>query len=426
MAKKTTTENTKPGSAAERTLRAIAQVRGDLGKQQVQLSRKHLKAVWPYISPGNVKLEYILGGAFDAKGMNSCPGYPRGRITNIYGKEHCGKTSLCLHAAAETCARGGCVCYIDYEHVLDIRYAAKLGVPVHDPSKFLLFQPETLEQGIGLVCMAATNKMDLVVLDSVGAAVPKSAFEVSIEEMVKAENKALGLQARVWSSAIPMILHYLNSGGTAMLAVAQQRDNISAKGSTVVGGNAWKYYSAVRIEMRQISQIKGSRYNPMTHKMDSEAILGSLVSIKVKKAKLSGTSNYEAVIECLPDVGFDPFRVCVDLAVAHGIVKKAGSWYSWEHAKHGEIKQQGLQGFITALRGIPGIQEELDTVIRPFLRSRDVSPSSEDEEPDYHDEEGAFVEGALGEEDLDEEEVLSRIGDITEGKFSIPSEDEED
>ena len=421
MAKNTKAKKTKE-TAATRALASLGKVRGGLDKHQVQLDRRHLTAVWPHIPPGNIKFEYILGGPFDKKGRNACPGYPRGRVTNVYGAEHCGKTTLSLHAAAETCAAGGCVGYIDYEHALDIRYAAKLGVPVHDQSQFLLFQPETLEQGVAIVVGLACQKMDLIVLDSVGAAIPKTAFELSIEDIMKAESKALGLQARAWSGSIPLMLYHLKMGGTAMIAIAQQRDSISPmqKSKTVQGGNAWKYYSSVRLEMRQVSQIKGSRYNPLTHKVEKEAVVGTNVLVKVKKAKISGTSNYEAVVECIPNMGFDPFRASVDLAIVHGIIHQSGSWYTWDHPKQGEIRHQGRQKFSDELYKIPGVHRELDKLIRPHMSAQDVSPTGEDEEPDYHDEEGSFIEGEEGSTGVSVEKLAA----IADGKdFSVPEED---
>jgi recombination protein RecA len=302
-------------------------------------------------------------------------------------------------------------------------WVPKLGVPVHDQSKFLLFQPETLEQGVALVVGLASQKMDLLVLDSVGAAVPKVAFELSIEDIMKAETKALGLQARAWSSSIPLMLYHLKMGGTAMIAVAQQRDSISpmSKSKTVVGGNAWKYYSSVRLEMRQISTIKGKRYNPLTHKVETEAVVGTRVLVKVKKAKVSGTSNYEAVVECIPGKGFDPFQSSVSLAIVHGVIKQSGSWYSWDHPSRGEIRYQGKQKFMDELRKIRGVRQELDKIIRPFMRAQDVTPTEEDEEPDYHDGDGDFVEGEEGGGGVSADKLAA----IAEGKdFSVPEEDD--
>jgi recombination protein RecA len=305
-----------------------------------------------------------------------------------------------------------------------VRYAAKLGVPIEDSSKFGLFQPETLEQGVAMVCISANEGVDLIVLDSVGAALPKAAFEISMEEILKAETKAIGLQARVWSTALPMILGHLKVGNTALLAIAQQRDSIStgpggAKGSSVQGGNAWKYYSAVRMEMRAIGQIVGRRFDPLTHSVDDKASLGTNVSVRMKKSKVSGTTNYETTVECFPNVGFDPLYTSASVAVDQGVIKKGGAWYTWDTCSKGEVRGQGFKALLANLRNIPGVQEELDTLLRPRM----CDPSSEGgeaevEEVDYSDPDMVDTNGKLS-----TKQIVAAANGMVDGKFTSGDDD---
>jgi recombination protein RecA len=368
----------------------MGKVKGKALDHFVPLDRSQIDSIWPHISPGNVKFEYVLGGEFDAKGRNACPGYPRGTITNVFGPEHCGKTSTALHAASAVCGLGGSAMYIDYENVLDVRYAAKLGIPVQNPSQFALFQPETLEQGVAALCVAANEGVDLIVFDSVGAAQPKDFFSMSMKDIIEAKIRQVGLQARTWANMLPMITNFLKSHGTALIAIAQTRTDIPKQGQksvgpVVQGGKSWKFYSAVRMELQFAGKIKGKRYNAMTHEVE-DAVIGSRVRAVMRKSKISATTHYETLLDCMPSYGFDPLRAAAEVALSHNVIKKSGAWYTWVGPDDKEIKVQGYSNLIRTLREIPGISEQINSVVRPLLCRRSTIPEEEYEDEVFEED----------------------------------------
>lgn len=411
--------------AASKTLKGFCELK--LDKHVVPLTKKHINAVWPVVPVGNIKFEYLLGGGFDADGNNRCPGFPRGRITNLYGSAASGKTSISLQSAAAVIAQGGTVLYLDFEHALDVRYAARLGVPIHDSKRFMLVQPDHLEEGIAMICTAANMQMDLIIVDSVGAAMPKAVWEEGLKSIAEGGSRALGLLARTWGQYLPLICNYLKRGGSAMIAIAQQRENISpmAKTKTVVGGNAWKYYAAMRIDMQAANKITGTVVDPLTNK-SVKAMLGRHIQVRVDKSKVSHTSGAAADIECVPDLGFDPVRAVFDVAVSHGIVKQSGAWFTWNHPTRGEIRFQGKQGLLTAIRAESQLKAQLETAVRPRLRGvEEASLLPLEESPEdtalYEVSDGS---GYLGEEEDAEDMVTLEANMKAKGVLEVDEAEE--
>lgn len=287
----------------------------------------------PSISTGNIKLDYLIGE------VSFCPGVPRRGITNVYGPEHSGKTTFALQVCASAIKSGGCVCYIDFENILDTRYAKKLGIPVEDDSKFALYQPETLEQGVIALLTMVDNGVDVIVFDSLGAAIPKAALEMSMKDIEDGKTGGIGLSARKWSEYLPRIQQKLKDNNSALIAISQTRSGISqmfAASETVQGGKGWKFYSMLRLELVPIAKIYSNNVFDFVEGKSGKGFVGTNVRVTVKKCKVAPTQNRSVVVDCIPNRGFDPVRSVIDFGKSTGVISCVGSWFkiNFEESKH--------------------------------------------------------------------------------------------
>ena len=314
----------------------------------VELDLDSLSKSMPHISPGSVSLDYLIGGKENAQGVRPCPGIPRGRITNIYGLAGAGKTTIALQCAASICAeKGGTCVYIDWENEVEPRYAQMLGVPVTDKSKFMLLQPETLEQGFKLMIKFASAGVDLIVVDSVGAGVPEKMFQKEAGEQA-----AVGLLARQWSQFLPLFKRVIADSNTGVIGISQLREKIGGMGgfgsgpnTKPQGGQAWKYYSSLQVMLRVIGKDRGKEWDGLQNKM-IDTVKGNIVRATLDKCKVSDAYKHEAQFYLMNGVGVDNERTVLDLAISVGVVKKGGAWYTWANPNTGsEHKGQGLDGF---------------------------------------------------------------------------------
>ncbi|MDC9728918.1 MAG: recombinase RecA [Methyloprofundus sp.] len=285
------------------------------------------------VSTGSLTLDIALG----------CGGLPRGRIIEIYGPESSGKTTMTLQTIAEMQKVGGTAAFIDAEHALDVGYAEKIGVNVDD---LLVSQPDTGEQALEIVDMLVrSNAVDVVVVDSVAALTPKAEIEGDMGD------SHMGLQARLMSQALRKLTANIKRSNTMVIFINQIRMKIGVMfGSpeTTTGGNALKFYSSVRLDIRRIGAIK-----------KGDEIIGNETRVKVVKNKVAPPFK-QAEFEILYGEGVSFLGELVDLGVKYGFVNKAGSWYSYGKDKIG----QGKENVRIFLRENPQIAEELEASIR--------------------------------------------------------------
>jgi recombination protein RecA len=329
----------------------------------VSLDPNSLKESRPHISTGSVALDYLIGGKENEHGVRPCPGIPKGNITNLYGLAGAGKTTIALQTAAQVCAEGGTCVYIDWEHEVDHRYASILGVPVSDPSKFLLIQPDTLEAGLRYIFTMTDAGVDLIVIDSVGAAVPKAVFEKNDDGPAP-----VGLNARLWSQYLPKIKSKIKSSETAIIGISQLRESIggmSFAGPKKIpqGGKAWTFYSTLQIMLRVVGKEKGKEWDGMQGKI-VETVLGTAVRAKLDKCKVSDSAHKEVDFYLMSGEGVDNVRTVLELGVKTGVVSKKGSWFSWTGSE-GEVRGQGLNSFKDMLTDEHVSQ--IFTQVKPFL-----------------------------------------------------------
>ena len=314
-------------------LAAIGQIEKQFGKGSImQMGSKEIMAV-DTISTGSICLDAALG----------IGGLPRGRVVEIYGPESSGKTTMCLQVVAEAQKAGGVAAYVDAENALDVGYAKKLGVNVED---LLISQPDTGEQALEITeKLISSGAVDIVVIDSVAALVPKAEIEGDMGDSLP------GLQARLMSQALRKLTATIKRTNTLVIFINQIRMKIGVMfGSpeTTTGGNALKFYASVRLDIRRIGAIK-----------KGDEIVGNETKIKVVKNKMAPPFR-EAFFNILYGEGVSKYGELIDLGVDMKLIEKSGSWYSYKGSKIG----QGAENVREFLKANPMIANEIEAAVR--------------------------------------------------------------
>jgi recombination protein RecA len=311
---------------------AISQLEKKYGKGAIMNLEASEGEVMDSYSTGSLSLDLALG----------IGGIPKGRICEIYGPESSGKTTLALSTTAEVQRAGGTVVYIDAEHALDVNYAKRLGV---DTSKLLVSQPDCGEQALEICeALVSSNSVDLVVIDSVAALVPRAEIDGEMGDQQP------GLQARLMSKALRKLTAITAKSNTTIIFINQIRMKIGVMfGSpeTTTGGNALKFYASVRLDVRRIGQIK-----------DANDVTGNRVKVKVVKNKVAAPFR-EAEFDIIFNEGVSLLGEIIDIGSEKGIVDKAGAWFSYK----GERIGQGREGAKQFLRENPEMAKEIRTLI---------------------------------------------------------------
>lgn len=288
------------------------------------------------IPTGSVTLDIALG----------VQGFPKGRIIEIYGPESSGKTTLAIHAIAQSQRQGGIAAIIDAEHAFDRYYAEKLGVDVEN---LLISQPDNGEQALEIADnLIRSGAIDIIVIDSVAALTPKSEIEGEMGE------SKVGLQARLMSQALRKLTGTISRTGCTCIFINQLREKIGVmfgNPETTTGGNALKFYASIRLDIRRIGQIK-----------DGEAVVGNRTRVKVVKNKVAPPFR-TAEFDIIYGEGISRIGEIIDLGVEHNIVKKSGSWFSFEDTKLG----QGRDAVKTLLGDNPELADQIEARLREAI-----------------------------------------------------------
>ena len=323
---------------------AISQIERHFGKGSIMKMDGSAVGQFPAVSAGNLAIDIALG----------IGGFPRGRIIEIYGPEASGKTTLALSAIAEVQKVDGVAAFIDAEHAFDRNNAKTLGVQVED---LLLAQPDYGEQGLEIAeQLVRIGKVDMVVIDSVAALVPKNELEGDMGD------SHMGLHARLMSQALRKLSGVISKSNTIFIFINQLRSKIGVvfgNPETTTGGNALKFYSSIRLDVRRASQIKSG-----------DEVTGHRIKIKVAKNKLAPPFRI-AEVDLIYGVGISKMGVLIDLAVNAEIVQKSGTWFSYEKERLG----QGRDNSIKFLDDNPEIAEEIRNKIRA-LNNLDITELS--------------------------------------------------
>ncbi|MBT8090462.1 MAG: recombinase RecA [Gammaproteobacteria bacterium] len=325
---------------------ALGQIEKQFGKGSVMRMGDGVARDIESISTGSIGLDVALG----------IGGLPKGRVVEIYGPESSGKTTLTLQVVAEAQKLGGTAAFVDAEHALDPGYAEKLGVNVDE---LLVSQPDTGEQALEITDMLVrSGAIDIVVIDSVAALTPKAEIEGEMGD------SHMGLQARLMSQALRKLTANIQRSNTMVIFINQIRMKIGVMfGSpeTTTGGNALKFYSSVRLDIRRIGAIK-----------KGDEVIGNQTRVKVVKNKVSPPFK-QAEFEILYGQGISRFGEIIDLGVQHNIVDKAGSWYSYGDDRIG----QGKENVREFLKNNPEMAAEIERKIRIKLLPDTVKAGAE-------------------------------------------------
>ena len=315
---------------------AIVQMDKQFGKGSVLLLGSRNALPVTTISTGSLSVDYALGVG----------GLPRGRVVEIYGPESSGKTTLTLHVIAEAQRAGGYAAFIDAEHALDPQYASKLGV---DVDNLIVSQPDSGEQALEVAsAIVATNAVDLIVIDSVAALVPRAELEGEMGD------SHVGLQARLMSQALRKLTGQVARTNTCLVFINQLREKIGVmfgNPETTTGGRALKFYASIRMEVRRGAALK-----------DGEQTVGSRTKVKIVKNKVAAPFK-EAEVDLLHGYGFSREGDLLDLGAVHGVVEKSGSWFSFS----GERLGQGRENARQFLRDNTAVTARIEAAIRAKL-----------------------------------------------------------
>ena len=315
---------------------AIAQIEKSCGKGSIMRLGADQKVRVESISTGAINLDAAIGVG----------GIPRGRITEIYGPESSGKTTLCLHVVANAQRNGGVAAYIDAEHALDTEYARKLGV---DVEAMLISQPDTGEQALEICeILVRSGAVDVVVIDSVAALVPKAEIEGDMGD------SHVGLQARLMSQALRKLTGSIARSKTSVIFINQLREKIGVmfgNPETTTGGKALKFYASVRLDIRRIGPVK-----------DKEDVVGSHVRVKVVKNKVAAPFK-QAEFDIMYSEGISHASLVLDIASEAGIIDKSGAWYSYNGQKIG----QGRENAKLYLKDSPALMAEVEEKVKTLL-----------------------------------------------------------
>jgi recombination protein RecA len=315
---------------------AIAQIEKSCGKGSIMRMDEKEK----------VRVEAVPTGAINLDAAIGVGGIPRGRVTEIYGPESSGKTTLCLHVVANAQRMGGVAAFIDAEHALDTEYARKLGV---DVESLLISQPDTGEQALEICeILVRSGAVDIVVIDSVAALVPKAEIEGDMGD------SHVGLQARLMSQALRKLTGAIARSKTIVIFINQLREKIGVmfgNPETTTGGKALKFYASLRLDIRRIGPVK-----------EKEDVVGSHVRVKVVKNKVAPPFK-QAEFDIMYAEGISHTSLLVDIGSEANIIEKSGAWYSYKGQKIG----QGRENAKMYLKDNPAIMAEIEEQVKVVL-----------------------------------------------------------
>jgi recombination protein RecA len=329
---------------------ALSQIERQFGKGAImRLGAAPATFDVPVISTGSISLDVALGVG----------GLPRGRVTEIYGQEASGKTTVALHVIAEAQKAGGIAAFIDAEHALDPVYAQKLGLKTDE---LLISQPDTGEQALEIAeTLVRSGAVDVVVIDSVAALVPKAELDGEMGD------PQMGLQARLMSQALRKLTGIISKSKTSMLFINQIRQKIGmfvGNPETTTGGNALKFYASVRLEIKRVNQIK-----------EGEEVTGSRVRVRVAKNKVAPPARW-AEFDIMYGEGISREGDLLDLATERGLISRSGAWYSYKDERIG----QGRENAKKFLKENPALTSEIDQQLRRDLGL--IHPPTEERAPE--------------------------------------------
>lgn len=398
---------------------AIKAIEKITGQKPIGLNRHPL----PCVSSGSMTIDYIIGGVLAPdKSGPLCPGYPRGRITEIYGPEASGKTTLALEAIVEVQRQGGSAMFLDFEHALSHKYARDLGVDF-DPERLMNYQPENMEQGLEMMRVGLAAGVDLIVVDSVAAMVPKAEMEKSFEDPSK-----IGILALKLAQALPKLVRMMkpnpekNPLGTAVVFINQTRATISTSGygggtgggDGTAGGKALKFYAYLRLQTTCI-RTERIKLKDVVSKKEKNIPFGSHTQVKVVKSKVDAKSGQTAEIFIRYGKGIDDIYTLIESGAAHRVIKKTGAFFEVDGQKY--QGRERLRSYLEADKA--ALQALQAAVVKAIRQQAEIDPDTEAEMAMGEDEVDALIASTFGaerDEDIDDNPEVVEVEVESEGE----------
>lgn len=382
MAAKKKTELSTPANQKAQLARNL--ILKSIGKKEIE----PVFSTLPHVDSGSIIVNGLIGGnmATDGKGM-VCPGYPRRKITEIYGPESSGKTTIALAAAVEVQKAGGTVMFLDHEHALHHGYAKSIGIKFDDT--FMVYAPDTMEEGFKMIYIGINTGIDLIIVDSVAAMVPLAELDKKLDDAAK-----VGVVAQKMAQTLPKVQTWLatcpkigsgetkktdpDAQGTALILLNQERATISTgpsyggESTNTTGGKAIKFYTSLRLRFQRIGSEVIERKDPMTGKT-KKFPYGNKTIVKVVKNKLDGKQGHSGEFFIRYGFGLDNYASVIETGVANGVVKKEGPYYSYENERF-----QGRDKFRTFLVENPKAYGDLVGKVNAILSAAGTAVKDED------------------------------------------------
>ena len=385
---------------------------------------------YPAVPTGSVMVDDLIGGTLSEKGQPICLGFPRKRISEVYGAESSGKTTMALHAIAEVQRQGGTAMFLDFEYAIHHGYAKAIGVDF-SPKRLIVYQPDTMEQGFQLIFAGVMLGVDLIVVDSVAAMVPKSELDKGISDAA-----TIGATARLMSQNLPKAIAWMNNEmavqrnplGTALLFINQTRSTVNTGGGkargnneTTSGGKALKFYASLRLQATRLrSEIK-TRKDKFTGK-DRRLPIGNHTQVKVTKNKMDGKQGHATDIFIRYGFGIDDYYSIIEAAVTFKLVKKRGGWYDFDGESY-----NGRDKLRSHLRSDPKVFDALRKKVLSLVQENASDADDSDDEQMSEEEalmqelQSEYKEVEVSDEDVPED--LDVDVELPDG-VDFPSEDD--
>ena len=343
-----------------------------------------------HVDSGSLIINALIGGSqtIDGKGQ-TCPGYPRRKISEIFGPESSGKTTIALSAAVQVQKQGGTVLFLDFEHAIHHGYAKSIGVKYDD--SFMVFAPDTMEEGLKMMYVAINTGVDLIIVDSVAAMVPQDELDKKLDDTAK-----IGAVAKKMAETLPKVAGWLatypktgtgeskktdlSKPGTALLLLNQERATINAghgDPTNTAGGKAVKYYASLRLRFQRIGSEMVSKKDPLTGKTKNFPY-GNKTKVKVVKNKLDGTQGQDGEFFIRYGFGLDNFYSIIETACVLGVMKKEGAGYF----SFGEHRIQGRDKFRSFLADNPSVYADLCAKVTSGIAASSTAVKDEDIDED--------------------------------------------
>jgi len=384
--------------------KALAAIEKKTGKKPMA------ETVYVPVSTGSFPVDNLIGGSIKLGGEPICLGFPRRRITELFGPESSGKTTLSTSTMVQCQRAGGTCLFIDYEHAFDLNYARSQGLVVDDPSRFALVQPDDMEEGFKMAFIGIGMGVDMVVMDSVAAMVPKAELDRDFDELAK-----IGVVAAKLSQLLPKMVMFLSKypliegdkeksdpshPGTAFVLINQTRAKIQTGGygggagggddDNTTGGKALKFYASLRLKVQKIKAESIKSKDPITGK-DVNSPFGNITNVKCIKNKMDGRQGHSTQIFIRFGTGVDDHYSVIESAVTQGLMKKSGSFYELK-----DVRTQGREKMRKYLMENPPIYQALKMAL-----SQSINASARVITPEEMSEEDQILEGELAEMGLD-------------------------